>query len=466
MKNPASAPSAPPRGGSSPKQNSRRAFLEKSAGATAGVALGAAALRRIEVNAYAAEDGTVDVALVGCGGRGTGAAANALATKGPVRLVAMADVFPNRLDGSLDALKRQQPERVQVAPDDRFLGFDAYRRAIDRLPRGGVVILATPAGFRPLHFEYAVARGVHVFMEKSFATDGPGIRRILRAGEEASRKNLKVATGLMWRHDPARQEAVRRIHDGAIGDLVLLRTYRMHGAVGFQPRQPGESDLSHQIRNYSCFNWLNASFFVDWLIHNIDVCCWAKNAWPVLAQGHGARVARTENDEMLDDYVVEYTFEDGAKLFAQGRHINRTWDVFTDRVHGTRGSALLMESLAAPKPRLYRGQVQTPEHETWRWSGPNPDPYQLEHDALFAAIREDRPYNEAERGAKACLVSIMGRMAAESGQPVSLDDALNSKVELSPGLEQLQDLSSPAPIRPGPDGRYEIPLPGRGRAVV
>ncbi len=444
-----------------PPTPNRRGFLK-----TSGTALAAAALTRaIEVGAHAGEDGTIDVALVGCGGRGGGAAANALATRGPVRLVAMADVFADRLKVSHESLKKQYPERTEVPPDRQFIGFDAFKKAIDALPKNGLVILATPAGFRPIHFEYAVQKGVNVFMEKSFAVDAPGVRRVLRAGEVAAQKNLKVATGLMWRHDKPRQEVIRRIHDGAIGDLVLLRTYRMHGAVGFNPRKAGESELSHQIRNYNSFTWLNASFFVDWLIHNIDVCCWAKNALPVTAQGHGARVARTDPDQMLDDYVVEYTFGDGTKLLAQGRHINRTWDIFSDVAHGTKGSALLMESLSAPKPRLYSGHVQTPEHEVWRWRGEPWDPYQAEHDELFEAIRNDKPYNETERSAKACLVAIMGRMAAESGQPVTYDQALASTVEQAPGLERIQTLDDPAPVRAGPDGRYPVPTPPQAGVV-
>jgi len=440
----------------------RRDFLRTS-GALAGAALTAPlALPR---PGYAAENNTIRIALVGCGGRGTGAAADALSTKGPTRLVALADVFPQRVENSFKALNEKFAAQLEVPPDCRFIGFDAFKKAIDVLGKGDVVLLATPAAFRPIHFEYAVAKGVNVFMEKSFAVDAPGVRRVLRTGELAIQKNLKVASGLMWRHDPPREEVVRRIHDGAIGEVILLRTYRMHGPVGFQPKQPGEVELAHQITNYSCFNWLNASFFVDWLIHNIDVCCWAKNAWPVSAQGQGARVARTSPDQMLDQYTVEYTFADGTKLLAQGRHVNGCWDIFSDFAHGTKGSAVLMESLAAAKTRIYKGQAQTSENLAWRYQGSTENPYQLEHDLLFDAIRNDKPYNETKRAAETCLVSIMGRMAAESGQVINYDEAMASNLELAPGLEQITSLEAPAPVVPDAGGRYPVPVPGQTKVL-
>jgi myo-inositol 2-dehydrogenase / D-chiro-inositol 1-dehydrogenase len=288
---------------------------------------------------------------------------------------------------------------------------------------------------------------------------------VLRAGELAAQKNLKIASGLMWRHDPPREEVVRRLHDGAIGDIILLRTYRMHGPVGFHPRQPGESELAHQIRNYSCFNWLNASFFVDWLIHNIDVCCWAKDAWPVSVQGQGARVARSDPDQMLDQYSVEYTFPDGTKLFAQGRHVAGCWDIFSDFAQGAKGSAVLMENLGAAKSRIYNGHSQTPENLVWRYQGATVDSYQREHDLLFAAIRNDKAYNETERAAKACLVSIMGRMAAESGLVINYEDALASNLELAPGLDKISSLDAPAPIMPDTSGKYPVPVPGRTKVL-
>jgi predicted dehydrogenase len=401
------------------------------------------------------------VALVGCGGRGTGAAAQALSTAGPTRLVAMADVFEDRLQSSLNALRQDVglAGKLDVPADRCFLGLDAYRHAIDAVGKGGVVLLATPPAFRWVHFRCAVERGVHVFMEKSFAVDAPGVRRVLETSRLAKEKNLKVAVGFMWRHDPPRQEVIRRLHDGAIGDLVTLRTYRMHGPVGYAPKRPGESDLAHQIRNYNNFTWLNGSFFLDWLCHNLDVCCWAKNAWPVDAQGMGGRCMRIEGDQLFDHYLVEYTFADGAKLFAQGRHVNNCHDVFSDFAHGTRGSAVIMESLAAARPRIYRSQAMTRVNEVWRYAGPEPNCYQIEHDRLFDAIRNDKPYNEAERGAYGIMVGVLGRMAVESGKLLAWDEALASTVELAPGLEQLT-MDSPAPVRPDAQGRYPLAQPG------
>ncbi|MFP4058530.1 MAG: Gfo/Idh/MocA family protein, partial [Candidatus Brocadiia bacterium] len=289
--------------------DSRRDFLKRTGGTIAA----SAALGSLAARSYAAEDNTIPIALIGCGGRGTGAAANALKTQGPTRLVAMADVFENRLKGSLDHLKRNHGDQVDVPPERAFLGFDAYKKAIDRIAPGGVALLTTPPAFRPLHLEYAVARGCHVFMEKSFAVDAPGIRRVLKAGEQATQKNLKVAGGLMSRHYKPLEEAVRQIHEGLIGKVVTAWAYRMHGPVGYAQKPPQRSELMHQIRNYSCFTWLNGSFLLDWLIHNLDVCCWVKDAWPVAAQGQGGRQVRSVPDQLFDHYAVEYTFPDGTR---------------------------------------------------------------------------------------------------------------------------------------------------------
>jgi predicted dehydrogenase len=443
-------------------RQSRRTFLKTTSTALAATAVAGALPRP----GYAAENNTIKLALIGCGSRGTGAAANALSTRGPTQLWAMADAFAHRLASSLQTLSRQFGQQVQVPPERQFVGLDGFKKAMDCLGPGDVVLLATPPAFRPIHLDYAVDKGLHVFMEKSFAVDAPGIRRVLRAGQRAQQKNLKIATGLMWRHDPARAEAIQRIHDGAIGELILLRTYRMHGPVGYTPRQPGQTELAHQIANYNCFTWLNGGFFVDWLIHNIDICCWAKNALPVAAQGMGGRCARTEPDQLFDHYLVEYVFADGARLFAQGRHVRNCWDIFSDFVSGTRGSGVLMENLARANPRLYKSQVQTPENELWRYRGPTPDPYQVEMDLLFDAIRNDKPYNEVERSALACMTAILGRMAIESGQWLTWDQAFNSNLELAPGLESLTlESEPPESARPDAQGRYPLAVPGRTKAL-
>jgi predicted dehydrogenase len=213
----------------------------------------------------------------------------------------------------------------------------------------------------------------------------------------------------------------------------------------------------HQIRNYSNYTWLNGSFLLDWLIHNLDVCCWVKNAWPVSAQGQGGRQVRTAPDQLFDHYAVEYSFPDGTRLFAQGRHQENTWGFFGDIIHGTKGSAVLGEGIA--QPRIFKTWKQTPENQVWQFKGKEISSYQYEHDLLFEAIRQDKPYNEAERCAKAAMVGILGRMAAESGKEVTWDEALASNIVLAPDLATLTP-TSPAPIMPDKDGRYPVAMPG------
>lgn len=432
---------------------SRRDFLKCSGSVLAGSALASAVTSR----AYAGEDNTIKVALVGCGGRGTGAAVNALNTQGPTKLWAVADVFESRLKGSLDGLAKRFQAKVEVPPERQFIGLDAYQKAIDCLDAGDVVLLCTPPGFRPIHLEYAVAKGRNVFMEKSFAVDAPGVRRVLKAGEEAQKKNLKIAGGLMSRHYKPLEDCIEQIHNGLIGEVITAWAYRVHGPVGFAKKAANESDLAHQIRNYSCFTWLNGSFLLDWLIHNLDVCCWVKNGWPVSAQGQGGRQVRQDPDQLFDHYAVEYSFADGTRLFAQGRHQGNTWGFFGDVIHGAKGSAVLGEGISQPK--IFKGYQQTNDNVIWEYKGPGCDHYQREHELLFAAIRQNTPYNETERCAKAAMVGILGRMAAESGQLVTWDKALASDVELAPGLDQLT-WNGKAPITPDSQGQYPVAMPG------
>ncbi len=450
----------------SPHPSSRRQFLKRSGGALAGAALAGT----LSAGVYAAENNTINIALIGCGGRGTGAASEALRTKGPTKLVAMADFFQGRLDAAFRHFSQNFAGQTDVPPDRRFVGLDGYRKAIDAIAPGGVVVLATPPAFRPIHVEYAVAKGCHVFMEKSFAVDAPGIRRVLKAGQEAAKKNLKIAGGLMSRHYKPLEEAVQQIHDGKIGKVITCWAYREHGPVGFARKAPNESELAHQIRNYSNFTWLNGSFLLDWLIHNLDVCCWVKDAWPVSCQGQGGRQVRTDPDQLFDHYAAEYSFADGTRLVAQGRHQGNTWGFFGSVVFGTKGSAVLGEG--QPEPRLYAGYEppaawkafsQAPRSPIWQYEGPGCNQYQVEHDLLFDAIRQDKPYNEADRCARAAMTGILGRMALESGQEVTWEEAMQSNLELAPGLDKLT-MDSPAPVMPDAQGRYPVAMPGLTKA--
>ncbi len=440
---------------SNTQSSSRREFLKNTTGALGGAAL----LGALSARAYAGEDNTIEVALIGCGGRGTGAAANALSTRGqgPIKLVALADVFDYRVEGSFKRLQEQFPEQVDVPPERRFTGFDGYKRAIDALGESGVVLLGAPPAFRPPHLEYAVEKGQHVFMEKSFAVDAPGVRRVLAAGKKAGEKNLKIVGGLMSRHCLALQEAVKQVHEGKIGNVITAWAYRMHGPVGFRPRQEGMSELAHQVANYSNFTWLNGSFLLDWLIHNLDVCCWVKDAWPVSCQGQGGRQVRNQPDQLFDHYAAEYTFPDGTRLFAQGRHMSDCWGFFGNKIHGTTGSGVLGEGIR--DPRLYKGYHATAENQVWSHEGPSPSPYQVEMDHLFEAIRKDQPHNETERCAYAAMVGILGRMAVESGKEVTWDQAINSELVLAPGVDGMTWDTEP-PVMPDEDGNYPVAMPG------
>jgi predicted dehydrogenase len=432
----------------------RRQFLATSTKAAATATL----VGGLPGAGYTAESNTIKIVLVGCGGRGTGAAAQALSTQGPTKLWAMADFFDTRLQSSLALLKEQKPGQVDVPPERQFVGLDAFKKAMDTVDKGSVVLLATPPAFRPIHVDYAISKDLHVFMEKSFAVDAPGIRRILKCGAEAQRKNLKIATGLRCRHDAPLEEAVKNIHEGIIGEVSTAWAYRMQGPVGDRARESSWNELACQIANFAGFTWLNGSFIVDWLIHNIDICCWVKNDWPVSVQGMGGRQVREDPDQLFDHYDAEYTFADGTRLVAQGRLIEGCWAFFGDQIHGATGSALLGEGVDFP--RIFKGFNQTSENLIWSFKGQKNNAYQTELDLLFEAIRDDKPYNETEWSAKSNLTAIMGRMACESGQKITWEDAMKSNLELAPGLEAFTQESNP-PVMPDANGRYPVAKPGK-----
>jgi predicted dehydrogenase len=441
---------------------SRRSFLGTTGLAAAGSALAGVAIPAV----HAAEDNTIRVALIGCGGRGTGAAGDALSTRqGPIKLAAMADVFEDRLSASYDTLVKEHKDKVDVSCEHKFIGFDAYKHAMDVLKPGDVVILATPPAFRWVHFTYAIQKGLHTFMEKPVTVDGPTTRRMLALGEEAKKKNLKVGVGLMCRHCEARGELLNRINDGEIGDIVLLRAYRQTGPVGSAltgPKPDGISELLYQIKRFHAFLWASGGCFSDFLIHNIDECCWMKGGWPISAKGSGARCYRGEYiDQNFDTYSVEYTFADGSKLFLEGRNIDGCHQEFASYAHGTKGSAVISSNSHSPaRCRIYKGQNMRRSEIAWAFPQPEPNPYQVEWDDLIHAIRKDKLYNEVKRGAEASLVTSMGRMAAHTGQVVTFDDMLNCKCEFAPDVDKLT-MTSPAPLQVDKlTKRYPAPQPG------
>jgi len=444
----------------SPNSSSRRTFLKQS-----GRAAGASALAGVMApHVHAADDHTLRIALIGCGGRGTGAASNALSVSGgPMRLVAMADAFEGRLKTSHQQLSERFADQCDVPPERRFIGLDAYRQAMDCLSPGDIVILTTPPAFRCVHFAYAIEKGLHVFMEKPVTVDGPTTKKMLTLAEAATAKNLKVGVGLMWRHCQARQELCRRIRDGEIGDLMTLRAYRLHAPIGFftaPPKPDGISHLMYQVQRFHAFLWASGGCYSDFYIHNIDELCWIKDAWPVKAQALGGRHYRGDSlDQNFDNYSVEYTFGDGTKLFMIGRCMVGCDSHFAGYLHGTKGLGTISSNTTGRGTcRTYQGQDPIDEKLLWK-APPEPSPYQLEWDNLVAAIRADKPYNEAPRGAIASLVTSMGRMAAHTGRTITYEQMAECDHEFAPGLEQLTP-DSPAPLTPGADGKYPVPQPG------
>jgi len=454
----------------SPAQSTtRREFLKTTSRVAAVTALAGVSIPRV----YAAENNLTRIALIGCGGRGTGAAFNALSVSSiPLQLVAMADVFPNRLNDSYNQLKGSPVgNKLDVPAERKFIGFDAYQKAMDCLKAGDIAIFTTPLAFRWVHFTYAIQKGLHVFMEKPLTADAPTSRRMLKLAAEASAKNLKVGVGLMSRHNRGMQELAQRIHEGELGDLILLRGYRMHGPGGsaYTTKWPGSpSELLWQIQRFHSFLWASGGCFNDFYIHHVDHCCWMKNAWPVKAQALGGRHYRSNSDgnpcvdQNFDVYSVEYTFADGGKFIMDGRCIDGAKQIYSSYAQGTKGNAVISSSGDCGLPSsTYRGL--SPDRANLLWESKVPpgeqDPYLNEWQDLIDAIRKDQPYNEVERGVYVSAVSSMGRKAAHTGQEITLEQFLSSDQEYAPGVDKWT-MDSPPPLVADASGRYPIPQPG------
>ena len=403
----------------------------------------------------------IRIGLVGCGGRGTGAAVHALNTvkkddikpNGPVKLVAMADVFADRIQGAYRSMRSKHPDLVDVPQKRRFAGFDAYKNVLEC--DIDLIILATPPGFRPMHFEAAVKAGKHVFMEKPCATDAPGVRRLLAANEGAKSKNLMVAVGLQRHHEKKYQETIARLRDGAIGDIICTRVYWNGGGVWVRPREESQTELEYQMRNWYYFNWLCGDHIVEQHIHNLDVSNWLMDGHPVECNGMGGRQVRTgkEHGEIYDHHFCEYVYANGTKMFSQCRHIRGCWNNVSEHAHGTKGSADISGS-----------KIYDPRRElVWRSTGGGGG-HQEEHYDLFAALRRGEIYNEGDYGATSTMTAILGRLATYSGKVIKWDDAIQSNIALA-DFDRLTSFDDRAPLEPNEDGHYPIATPGQTTTV-
>ena len=426
----------------------RRTFLVTSTGCALASTLGTSAAASVGSMAFGAGRAEIRVALVGCGGRGTGAVAQIFNAEGNTRLVAVADAFREKAEQALGHLTNHKAASVDVPEERIFTGLDAYKRAIDS--DCDLVVIATPPGFKPPQFEYAVRQGKHIFMEKPVATDAPGVRRVLAAVEESKRKQLLVAVGLQRRHEPKYVETIQRVRDGAIGDVILSRVYWNGGGIWYRDRKPGQSEMSFQCNNWYHFNWICGDQIVEQHIHNLDVGCWAKGAYPVECNGMGGRERRYGGDatksQIFDHTFCEYTFADGTKMMSQGRHLAGSWNHVGEALHGTLGTADPAGSISGPK--------------AWQFEGESPGGHQQEQLDLVKALLGGEIYNEGEYGALSTFTAILGREACYSGKVIRWDDLLERGRNLSPGIDSFTLESNP-PAMPDPDGRYPVPIPGQ-----
>lgn len=432
---------------------SRRDFV-KQGSLIAGGLITAPLLSR--ANFFSGADDVIKVAVIGCGGRGTGAASQALRSKQNVKIVALADAFRDNLDkcyASLTRPNKSEPgnagiiARVDVPEERRFTGFDAYQKAI---ALADVVILATPPGFRPIHFEEAIKQNKHVFMEKPVATDPAGVQKVLAVAAEAKSKKLNVVVGLQRHYQNSYRELFKR--KDMIGDITSMQAWWNNDGVWVRPRKPGQTEMEYQMRNWYYFVWLCGDHIAEQHIHNLDVINWFKGSYPVRAQGMGGRQVRNGKDhgEIFDHHYVEFEYADGSLLNSQCRHIPGTMSRVDELLVGTRGKIHCgAAKITDPSGKtLYQFDLKNGE----------PDPYQNEHDELFAAIAKgEYKFADAENGAKSTMTSILGRMATYSGQMIEWDKAINSGIDIHP---KVYSFDAPPPVLPDANGFYKIPVPG------
>mgnify|MGYP001297949813 CR=1 FL=1 len=435
------------------RKKTRREFVKKTALASSAILSAPLALEAmIKVN----RESKLKLALVGCGGRGSGAAVHALTADDNVDLVAMADAFADRIETSLMGIQEhfEGEKKIRVKEKNRFVGFDAYKKAINL---ADVVILTTPPGFRPYHFEYAIQNGKHVFMEKPLATDPVGIRKVLDTAKIAKAKKLNVVVGLQRRYQKSYIELKKKIDQGAIGKIRSGQVYWNDAGVWVKKRLAGQTELEYQMRNWYYFNWLCGDHILEQHIHNIDVANWFIGDYPIYAQGMGGRQVRKGKDygEIFDHHFVEFTYPSGAVVSSQCRHIPGTMSRVDEVFQGTKGSL-----------EIGKGEITDLEGRSqykYPRLGQDPNPYQVEHNLLFKSIREGKVIADAENGAMSTLTAILGRMATYTGKKITLEQAMNSKLQLMP--EEVTWDTLP-PSLPDVNGKYAIPTPGKTNNLI
>ena len=400
---------------------SRREFLKNSGAAVGGALAGPLILAR---SSFAQSPGeTLRVGLIGCGGRGSGAAAQALNADKNVVLTAVGDAFEDQLQHGLASLKKQIPDKVKVEPDHCFTGLDAYQKVIE----SGVdlVVLATPPGFRPTHIKAAIDAGKHVFAEKPLAVDAPGVRAVLAAAEEAKKKNLSLVSGFCWRSHYPKRATFQKIHDGAIGDIVTVySTYNTGPVKPDTIRKPEWTPMQVQVRNWYQFSWLSGDHIVEQAVHSLDMMSWAMgDAAPVRVSANGGRQVRKSLGNIYDHFAVVYEYENGARGFHVCRQITGCSNDYSVNIAGTKGKCLVDCS---------RTQHRITGEHSWTYSGDNNEMYQTEHDEMFAAIRKGKPLNQGSWMALSTMLAIAGRMAAYTGKTLSWDEIMNSQERLGP----------------------------------
>ena len=437
------------------KNINRRNFVKGSALAT-GFAL--TNPLNAGIGAFGGGSDTLKLAVVGCGGRGTGAVSQALNADEGVELVAMADAFQDRLDSCYSTLSNIfDKKRLKVKDKNKFVGFGSYKQAIDE---ADVVILTTPPGFRPDHFAYAVEKGKHVFMEKPVATDAPGIRKVLEAAKVAKQKKLNVVVGLQRHYQPCYTEVHDRIQKGEIGNIVSGQVYWNSSGVWVKEREAGQTEMEYQMRNWYYFNWLCGDHILEQHIHNIDVANWFIGAYPVSAQGMGGREVRKgkNHGQIFDHHFVEFVYPEGQVISSQCRHQPDTLSRVSEAFQTTKGT-IYTDSGNKGIIKTYGGD------ELYNHDGSNDiSPYQIEHDELFKSIRSGGVINNTEFGAKSTMTAIMGRMATYSGKLITWDEALASNIRLVPD-EMAMDWNSTPPVVPDENGNYPVPVPGVTKVI-